>query len=114
MYEKRFGSLMTFIGNILPLRGVLSTYFNAAAVEQGQLQKGSVSAVQVSEAVQSSWWWGYCHVLQSAGGLMFELECYLHGCACHPTKAFNLHGTDSYDRRRRAYAKEQRADGPLM
>jgi hypothetical protein len=114
VYEKRFGSLMTFIGNILPLRGVLSTYFNAAAVEQGlQLQKGSVSAVQVSEAVHSSWWWGYCHVLQSAGGVMFELECYLHGCACHPTKAFDLHGTDSYYRRRRAYAKEQRADRPV-
>ena len=107
VYEKRFGSLMTLISNILPLQGVLSTYFNAAALEQGQLQKGSVSAVQVSEAVRSPWWWGYCHVLQSAGGLMFELECYLHGCACHPTKAFDLHGTDSYYRRRKAYSKDR-------
>eukprot|EP00972_Heterocapsa_arctica_P021574 3173534-Heterocapsa_arctica.AAC.1 len=81
-------------------------YFNAAALQQGQLQKSSVSAMLVSEALRSSWWWGYCHVLQSAGGVMFELECYLHGCKCHPTRAFDLHGSDSYYRRRRAYAKE--------
>ena len=59
----------------------------------------------------SNWWWGYCCVLVASGGVVFELQCKVQGCKCHPAQAFDLHGTDSDYRRRRAYEREAVAAG---
>ena len=72
---------------------------------------GSVSMGLVCEGLMSNWWWGYCCVLVASGGGVFELQCKVQGCKCHPAQAFDLHGSDSYYRRRRAYEREAVAAG---
>ena len=112
IYDKRFDSLMTFVGEILPLRAALVTYWDERALRAGNEQVGSVVVKDVTQAVKSPWWWGYSHVLQCAGAAVFDLGCRLRSCACHPASAFELRGSDNYMKRRRAYEREAATGRP--
>ena len=106
IYDKRFDSLMSFVSAVLPLRVALTTRFDVQQLRGGLEQVGSVMVKDVASAIFESWWWGFCHVIQSAGIGLYILGCVLRGCSCHPADAFDLKGSDNYMRRRRAYERE--------
>ena len=107
IYDKRFDTLVAFIEAVLPLRVALTTRFDVRQLRSGNEQVGSVLVKDVAAAVFSTWWWGFCHVLQRAGVGIYILGCVLRGCSCHPASAFDLQGSDNYMKRRRAYERER-------
>ena len=115
IYESRFGTLLNFVARILEIKGALRFFdgarFRRCLPQQAQDmdEVGSVDIDVVCKALQSIWWWGYCNVLLSCGGVIFELQCTLQTCKCHPAQAFDLQGSSSYFRRRRAYEREAAA-----
>ena len=106
VYDKRFGSLMHFLNLVLPLRGALTQHFDLEALRTESKDDSPTADVNaVAEAVRSPFWWSYGQVVQTASAVIYELECWVSSCPCHPSKVFGLCGADSYYRRRRAYMK---------
>ena len=84
---------MGFVTAVLQIKGILVQYFEPARfrrVEPNQElgEIGSVSMDLVCEGLMSIWWWGYCCVLVASGGGVFELQCKVQECKCHPAQAF--------------------------
>ena len=109
IYDKRFGSLMRFLSEVMPLRGVLQEYFKLSALH---LSEDTTQVQLVGSAIHSLWWWGYSHVLLTVGGVVQDLQFHIEGCRCHPASAFELHGAASYAQRRTAYKQESSASLP--
>ena len=98
---------MHFVDQILGLQSILS-FIPAADLRAAAHHEGfnAVSLQLVARALESRWWWGYCHVLFASNGAVLELQHTLFGCKCHPIQDLDVLGSRSYFQRRRAFERE--------
>ena len=107
----RFGNLMEFLDQILPLKAGLQRFYDDRAFrgdDDGEPQdaENSVDVNLVTAFIVDPEMWHYSTMLLALGAGWMELAYYSRGCACHRAKAVDAENTLTYYRRRQAQERE--------
>ena len=106
-YEKRFGSIMGFLMDVLPMRHGLQTfvdervYNSASGRARDEDEEVFVDISHVALAIASHEWWGYAIMLVALGAGLHGLRSFSRSCPCHSKVGRALSGVVSYYRWRK-------------
>jgi hypothetical protein len=93
VYEGRWGDALRTTRDLLSLMADLRSAWDLRLYNFGrddvqdngrQDDKHGVKLTIVDEAIRSSYFWGYCSVVDIVGDALLQCMAWAEGCACHP------------------------------
>ena len=109
-YEKRFGSICTFIDELRPLKDGLQMFyqesvFQAKAKDETGETEEWCDISKVNWAIKSNFWWAYGSCLGALQVGIEEVRNFTRSCHCHRIRSEEEVSISTY-RRRSLYEKE--------
>ena len=105
-YDKRFGSLMICLMDVMPMRKGLQFFFDERVYAGGSQgcrddDEVIVDVHVVALTIASHEWWGYGVMLIALAAGLHGLRCFSRSCRCHSSFGMGLDTVVSYYRRRK-------------
>ena len=116
--EHRFGAIMDWILEFLPMRADLPAMVSfgckrSASDLDGEKNDDHVNIALVSASIADQGFWVYTLMISLIGGCFYCIQNLSRSCDCHRAKDIDLNDVDTYAKRARAAAKES-GQGPCV
>ena len=112
--EGRFGNLMEFLDDLLPLKTGMQRFFDDArfrVVDNDAKTDGEfVDLAKVTQFIVDAECWHYANMLLCLGMGWLDVAYYSRGCQCHRSKDIDAEGCFTYYRRKKAQQAESKLD----